>query len=77
MRDTHRISVSREMREKKINKRTSAKRERGGKRGDGFPCKGKCITNRICSLERKIFRIITDKSRYNEIGKGKTTNFCN
>lgn len=53
------------------------KREKGGKRGDGFPCKGKCITNRICSLERKIFRIITDKSRYNEIGKGKTTNFCN
>lgn len=74
MRDTRRISVSREMREKKY---IIGRARKGGKRGDGFPCKGKCITNRICSLERKIFRIITDKSRYNEIGKGKTTNFCN
>lgn len=53
--------------------------KRGKKREKGFPYKGKMYNEsvRICSLERKIFRIITDKSRYNEIGKGKTTNFCN
>lgn len=42
--NTRRISVSKCEKEK-INKRTSTKREKG-KKGDGFPYKGKYITNR-------------------------------